>query len=87
MRRVSGTPLALRVADSCGAGGRPARRRPLGLLALLLLALPAAAATPAPGGRSVLVVDAEDPWRPGYFAFMTAFRATLQGATTMPVGM
>ena len=57
------------------------------LLGLVLLALPAAAAPPAPNGHSVLVVDAEDPWRPGYVTFMAAFQAALRDATATPVAV
>ena len=63
------------------------RRPASALLGLLLLALPAAAAPPAPSGHSILVVDAEDPWRPGYVSFMTAFQAALRDATAAPVAI
>ena len=53
----------------------------------MLLPPAAAAIPPARGGRAVLVVEAEDPGRPAYVAFMTAFRAALQGATTAPVAI
>ena len=67
--------------------GRTPCRPATALLGLLLLAQPVAAAPPAPGGHSVLVVDAEDAWRPGYVSFMTAFQAALKGATTTPVAV